>query len=111
MCFFYLLLVSLFSVVQIKPFSPSQSHSETESIFRFSLKIFIQPAVAGGPRKFIFMGPRTPLSVPDYSHTFYSNSSTFITCVVRCIPQPIKLLSLNRLFMRNEHVILVQPRD
>ena len=27
--------------------------------FRFTVKIFSQPALAGGPRKFIFIGPRT----------------------------------------------------
>jgi len=80
--------------------------------FRFSVKIFSQPALVGGPRKFIFIGPRTRSKRSTLqSYILLYNFSTFILCVVRCISSPIEQLSLNRLFMRNEQGILVQPSN
>ena len=80
--------------------------------FRFSVEIFSQPALAGGPRKFIFIGPWTHSQCSWLqSYILLCKSSTFITCVVRCIPPPIEQLSLNRLFMRKEQGILVQPSN
>jgi hypothetical protein len=47
------------SIVQINPFTPSPSHSATDSqSFRFIVKIFSRSALARGPEKNFFTGAR-----------------------------------------------------